>query len=47
MNDGKNYMKRLDVSATFFHNCSQTSIGKVGLDYLQKRGAYKGDVEKI
>ena len=30
-----------ELAATFFHNClTQTSIGKVGLDYL-KRGPYK------
>ena len=35
-----------DLAATFFHNClTQTSIGKVGLDYLKKRGLTQATIE--
>ena len=35
-----------DLAATFFHNClTQTSIGKVGLDYLKKRGLTQETIE--
>ena len=44
----KKLYEACDLAATFFHNClTQTSMGKVGLDYLKKRGLTKETIEQF